>query len=214
MKPPSVPERLARFLCLLVPSRYREDVYGDLVEEARARARSGWSRTAIRGWMLLQLARSIPLLNLNAVERAMDHMDRPHGGTRYGIASGLVIFVLLWLAPQPAGTLVLVAWITIGLFAAGVATLHRTPFVFMGTGMLLGALETVVIGSLIVAGVVSAPPVEPWTLVFGVATILVFPALMWLEKRRAPEEYETWKRVARRAGVVDFLFLRHIPYMR
>lgn len=215
MSPASVPERLARILCLLLPSRYRQDIYGDLLEEARARARAGWGRTALRGWMLLQLARSIPLLNLTIMERAMEGMNRPaRGGVVYGAVVWLAIGGLLWLAPQPVGTLVLVGWIAVSLFAAGVATLYRTRFVFMGTGMLLGALEAVVVGALVTAGVVSAPPLEPWLGAVCVASILVWVALMWTEKRRAPEEYQTWKTVAEEASLVDIVFLRHIPHMR
>lgn len=217
MSRPPLPDWLIRALCRLLPSRYREEVYGDLVEEARARTRAGWGRNALRAWLLLQILRSIPILNLNALERTMDRLDQPlrsGGAIAYGIVSGLLIFGLLHLAPQPAGTLVLDAFIALSLFVAGFVTLRRTDFVFMGTGMLLGSLEAVALWVLVATGAVSAPPTEPWLLIPAVGSVVVWLGLMALEKRRAPEEYETWKRTTERATLVDILFLRHIPHMR
>lgn len=206
-----------RFLTLLIPARFREEVYGDLVEEARARIRDGWSRRRVRTWMLVQLLRSVPLLNLNALERTMDQLDRPirgGGAVVFGIVHGLLIFTLLWLVPQPLGTLLVTGFGAVALFAVGVVTLRRTNFVFMGTGMLLGAVEMVAMALLVGVGAVSAPPTDVWLLIPAAASLLVWLALMELEKRRSPEEYAAWKRVTDRATVVDILFLRHIPHLR
>lgn len=210
-------ERLVRLLSLLIPARFREEVYGDLVEEARARIRDGWSRRRARTWTLVQLLRSVPLLNLSALERTMDRLDRPirgGGAIVFGTVHGLLIFGLLWLAPQPLGTVLLTGLIAVPLFAVGVVTLRRTNFVFMGTGMLLGAVEMVALAILVGVGMVSAPPTDVWLLIPAVASVLVWLALMGLEKRRSPEEYAAWKRVTDRATFVDILFLRHIPHLR
>lgn len=210
-------DRLIRFLSLFIPARFREEVYGDLVEEARARMRDGWSRRRARTWMLVQLLRSVPLLNLNAIERAMDRLDRPirgGGAIVFGIVNGMVIFGLGQLAPQPLGTLLLTGLVAVALFAVGVVTLRRTNFVFMGTGMLLGAVEMVALALLVGVGAVSAPPTDVWLLVPAAASLLVWLALMGLEKRRSPEEYAAWKRVTDRATFVDILLLRHIPDLR
>ena len=212
----AVPDRLLRGLCLLLPSRYREDVYGDLVEEARERTRDGQDRKRVGGWILAQLLRTIPLLYINSVERAMDRMSRRFrgGGVAYGLLAFVAIFSLLDLAPQPAGTLVLTGWIVVSLVAAGIATLRRTNFLFMGTGMLVAAMELVVLGTLIVAGTISAPPRNAWLLIPTVLSILGWLALMAIDRYRLPEEYETWKRRIERTDLVDMLFLRHIPHLR
>lgn len=186
----------------IVPERLRDELLGDLVEEACRRG-----PVEGRLWFLAQLALSAPALTLWRIRRASDGR---HGAAQLGVLLALLWFAADRLLGAPA------AWVAFGLVgalyngAAAVLMWKRTPFRLLASVTALAAAESLAIAALVMA----FPPEQVFAsplfwIAAGLSLAIYAGAWLW-SRRSAPVAWGRWTEAAEETGIPGFLLLRHI----
>lgn len=133
-------------------------------------------------------------------------------GFRYGLVLGLVMAVLIIVAPQPAGSVVAFTLIAAQAAVGAVVLWRRTGLKYATASLITGAAGAALLAYLAASGAemlsLSAGPIA--ALVLLVAGIVLFG----IEARVNPEKWQAWRDCLAGKSVADMLLGRHIPHLR
>lgn len=134
-------------------------------------------------------------------------------GAYYGLFLGVVMFVMMNLIPQPAGTVIFFALVTVQLSRGALICWRRTRLPFMTATLVHGAVMSL---SLVVLEASGHPfrNLAPESLVLYVGGVVTAVLLMRIESRVNQPKWKALARHMEHQTVWDIVTGRHFPEIR
>lgn len=131
-------------------------------------------------------------------------------GLKYGLLLGLIMFVMVRLVPQPAGSAIL--WLAVAMHLSFMAMRiwQRMHLPLVTTANILAATGSLFLAVVHFLGLTYASIPLAGLVPLGLVA-LAGPILFHIEARRHPEKWKAWEAAMRNSTVWDMLLGRHIP---
>ena len=131
----------------------------------------------------------------------------------YGGLVGIAFFVFTTLVPQPVGSVILWALLSVQLSWGAAICWRRTGLPFATAALMTGAITSTCPAVLAAIGhPYPAWPLESWVLFAGGA--LLGPLFLFMESRVNRVKWRQWAEHMERQTVWDILIGRHFPELR
>jgi hypothetical protein len=136
-----------------------------------------------------------------------------NAGAQYGLLLALIVVIVQFFAPQPAGFTIFLFLMGLQLVTGAIVTWRRTALPFSTASMATAGVILLLLAWLHWSGITPAtlPPLWAAAVLVGLS---VPGFLMWLDSKKYPDKWAEWRAFMEDKNAIAILLGRHIPNLR